>query len=152
MESDAGTNWAPSAKILFIRAGADVWAVRPDGTGLSRATKDGDVSRFALSPDGKTLAVYEELADRIVLLPADGGAPVTLVDQVTAKGYVGRDTYGLTYGVALTWSPDGKTIAFASTFGYFCPGSALYVVNADGTGLSAVPNTGMVREPSWRPV
>jgi len=151
VESDAGTNWAPGQKILFIRGGADVWAVRPDGTGLRRVTDDGDVSHFALSPDGKTLAVYEELADRIVLLPADGGAPVTLVDQVTAKGYVGRDTYGLTYGVALTWSPDGKAIAFASTYGGFCPGSALYVVNADGSGLSVVPNTGMIWEPSWRP-
>ncbi len=114
-------------------------------------TDDGDVSHFALSPDGKTLAVYEELADRIVLLPADGGAPVTLVDQVTAKGYVPHDKYGVTYGVALTWSPDGKAIAFASTYGGFCPGSALYVVNADGSGLSVVPNTGMVWEPSWRP-
>jgi Tol biopolymer transport system component len=149
VESDAGTNWTPSAKILFIRSGTDVYAVRPDGTGLKRVTKDGDVSHFAISPDGKTLAVYEELADRIVLLPADGGDPVTLVDKVTAKGYVGRDTYGLTYGVALTWSPDGKAIAFASTYGGFCPGSALYVVNADGSGLSVVPNTGMVWEPSW---
>ena len=61
VESDAGTNWTPSAKVLFIRGGADVWAAKPDGTGLSRVTKDGDVSHFALSPDGKTLAVYEEL-------------------------------------------------------------------------------------------
>ena len=150
-ENDNGTNWAPSAKILFIRGGADVYAVRQDGTGLKRVTDDGDVSHFALSPDGKTLAVFEELADRIVLLPADGGAPVTLVDQVTAKGYVPHDTYGATYGVALTWSPDGKAIAFASTYGGFCPGSALYVVNADGSGLSVVPNTGMIWEPSWRP-
>jgi Tol biopolymer transport system component len=150
VENDAWTNWAPSAKILFIRGGEDVWAVRPDGTGLKRVTEDGDVSHFALSPDGKTFAVFEELADRIVLLPADGGAPVTLVDQVTAKGYVPHDTYGATYGVALTWSPDGKAIAFASTYGGFCPGSALYVVNVDGSGLSVVPNTGMIWEPSWR--
>ncbi len=151
VESDAGTNWAPGQKILFIRGGADVWAVRPDGTGLRRVTDDGDVSHFALSPDGKTFAVFEELTDRIVLLPAGGGAPVTLVDKVTAKGYVPHDTYGATYGVALTWSPDGKAIAFASTYGGFCPGSALYVVNADGSGLSVVPNTGMIWEPSWRP-
>jgi Tol biopolymer transport system component len=150
VESDAGTNWAPSAKILFIRGGADVWAVRPDGTRLSRVTKDGDVSHFALSPDGKTFAIYEELADRIVLLPAGGGAPVTLVDQVTAKGYVPHDNYGGTQGVALTWSPDGKAIAFATTYGGFGPGSALYVVNVDGSGLSVVPNTGMIWEPSWR--
>ena len=150
VDGDAWTNWAPSAKILFIRGGEDVWAVRPDGTGLKRMTDDGDVSHFALSPDGKTFAVYEELNDRIVLLPAAGGDPVTVVDKVTAKGYVGVDKYGLTYGVALTWSPDGKALAFASTYGGFCPGSALYVVNADGTGLSVVPNTGMVWEPCWR--
>ena len=38
-------------------------------------TDDGDVSHFALSPDGKTVAVYEELNDRIVLLPADAAPP-----------------------------------------------------------------------------
>ena len=86
-----------------------------------------------------------------MLLPAGGGAPVTLVDQVTAKGYVPHDNYGGTQGVALTWSPDGKAIAFATTYGGFGPGSALYVVNADGSGLSVVPNTGTIWEPSWRP-
>jgi Tol biopolymer transport system component len=149
-ENDAGTSWTPSAKILFIRGGADVWAVRPDGRGLKRVTDNGDVSHFALSPDGKTFAIYEELNDRIVLVPVEGGASVTLVDKVTENGYVPHDATGMTYGVALTWSPDGKAVAFATTYGGFGPGSALYVVNADGSGLSVVPNTGAIWEPSWR--
>ncbi len=111
---DANLEWAPSAKIHFIRGGDDIYAVRPDGTGLTPVTKDADVSSFALSPDGKTFAIYDALADRIVLLPADGdGAPVTVVDQVAAKGYVPQK-FGVAYGVALTWSPDGEALAFAT--------------------------------------
>lgn len=144
-------NWAPEAKIHFIRRGTDICAVKPDGTGLRQLTKDADVNSFALSPDGKTFAVYDTLADRIMLLPADGnGAPVTVVDQVAANGYIPQK-FGVAYGASLTWSPDGEALAFATNSADGNSGSALYVVNADGTGLSVVPNTGMVWEPSWRP-
>ena len=150
-QQDGDLNWAPSAKIHFLRRGVDIYAVRPDGTGLTRETKEVDVSAFALSPDGKTFAIYDVLADRIVLLPADSdGAPVTVVDQVAAKGYVPQK-FGVAYGVALTWSPDGKALAFATNSADGNSGSALYVVNADGSGLSVVPNTGMIWEPGWRP-
>jgi Tol biopolymer transport system component len=46
------------------------------------------------------------------------------------------------------WSPDGKRIAFR---GESVPGTAVYIVNADGTGLTAVPNTNLDSEPAWSP-
>jgi Tol biopolymer transport system component len=55
----------------------------------------------------------------------------------------------------MSWSPDGQALVFASEIlaappGEL-PGSSLYVVNADGSGLSMVPNTGRVADPAWRP-
>lgn len=149
--SDDQPAWAPSAKILFVKQGTDVFSVDPDGSGLSRVTKGANAIAFALSPDGTRLAVYDAVNDNIVLLPVDGsGSAVTLVEQVVAKGYVPQ-RFGAAYGVALTWSPDGEAIAFAANGNMQNSGSALYVVNVDGSGLSVVPNTGMIWEPAWRP-
>jgi Tol biopolymer transport system component len=151
VESDDVPDWSPSEKVLFIRGGADVFSVNPDGSALTRLTKDASATEVALSPDGKTLAVYDALADSIVLLPVDGAGPsVTLVDQVAARGYVPQ-RYGAAYGVALTWSPDGQAVAFSTNGNEMNSGSALYVVNVDGSGLSVVPNTGMIWEADWRP-
>ena len=149
--ADDSPRWAPSDRIMFVRDGADVFSVGPDGSGLRRVTKGANATAFALSPDRTQLVVYDAANDRIALLPAaGGGAPVTLVDQVAANGYV-PSRYGAAYGVALTWAPDGKAIAFAANGNMQNSGSALYVVNVDGTGLSVVPNTGMIWEPAWRP-
>jgi len=92
----------PSAKILFVKGATDVFSVNPGGSGLTRQTKDASATAVALSPDGKTLAVYVALADRIVLLPVDGAGPsITLADQVAAKGYAPQRD-GAACGVALT--------------------------------------------------
>ena len=51
------------------------------------------------------------------------------------------------------WSPDGKQIVFARTDHSGCGcGSFLYVMNADGSGLTQIPNTGFnATDPSWSP-
>jgi Tol biopolymer transport system component len=149
--SDDQPRWAPSATILFVKGGIDVFSVDPVGGHLTRVTTDANATAFALSPDGTQLVVYDAANDNIDLLPVGGnGSRLTLVEQVAAKGYVPQRG-GAAYGVALTWSPDGKAIAFSANGNQQNSGSALYVVNVDGTGLSVVPNTGMVWEPSWRP-
>jgi len=70
-----------------------------------------------------------------------------LVDDVSR--YVPSESVGL------AWSPDGTAIAFAASSDRTRTpnprGSALYVVNADGSGLSVVPDTGKVWDPAWRP-
>ena len=80
--------------------------------------------------------------DRLVIVPVDGsGSPVVLLDPVADY------TEGGTIDAA--WSPDGMAVAIA---GYAeTPFTRLYIVNADGTGLSAVPGIEAAREPAWRP-
>ncbi len=68
------------------------------------------IGESSLSPDGKTFAMTR--GGQIVLMPSDGGWPVTLTS--TAGGKSG-----------LSWSPDGRSIAFASQGG-------IWVVSAAG--------------------
>ena len=60
------------------------------------------IGESALSPDGKTFAMTRN--GQIVLMPSDGGWPVTLTSTVGGKS-------------GLSWSPDGRMLAFASAGG-----------------------------------
>jgi Tol biopolymer transport system component len=121
-----------------------VFAVNPDGSALVRLTRGRSVGGFALSPDGKSIAVYNLIRDRIAVVPAQGSGPaLTLLEKVA--GFIG-DPY-----VALAWSPDGRALALASSLCYGQLGSRLYIVSADGSGLSAVPGIENAMDSAWRP-
>lgn len=133
--------WAPDDRILFLSLG-DVWSTKLDGSGLVQLTKIGNVADFALSPDGKSLAL-DNNADGVVEVVATrgGGTPVRLLDPVS--DFIPDDPYA-----APAWTPDGQALAVAGTGPR---GSLLYVVNADGSGLSAVPGVKAAAYPAWRP-
>jgi Tol biopolymer transport system component len=148
---DMRPQWAPDGQtILFVRKGdsfrgkeGDVFSVRLDGSGLTQVTHLGQVSGFSLSPDGSRLAVADRAAGRIVVLPYGSGGPSrTLIDT----------DYGWK-AVVISWSPDGKALALGTGD---IDSDTLYpdkvvVVNADGSGLSAIPGTEGC-EPAWRPL
>ena len=148
-QGDRFAAWAPDGRILFLRSRlGDVFSGSDFGGTPRRVTTGGGHGAFALSPDGSQLAIYDQEHDHLVLLPASGdGTPVVLVDNMSQ--------YVPSLSVRLAWSPDGTAIAFAASSDRartpYPPGSALYVVNADGSGLSVVPNTGKVWDPAWRP-
>jgi len=145
---DLFPTWTSNGTILFLRKqvgpssiSADVFAVNPDGTGLVQLTTVGHVGGYALSPDGTKIAFHDTVNHRILVIPADGSvAPVTLVDS----------DFGCVF-VALSWSPEGQALAMACSDLGTVTGSDLYIVNADGSGLTTVPNTGSVFDPSWGP-
>ena len=137
-------DWAPKGRVLFLRL-SDVYSVNSKGGGLTRLTKVGNIGDFALSPDGKSLAIDNNASQSIEIVPARGGGPrVTLLHPI--PDFVPDDP-----NVALDWTPDGKALAMASSSVFGDQGSSLYIVNADGTGLAVVPNTGDVLDPAWRP-
>ena len=126
--------------------------MQPDGSELVQLTTTGDrVTEYALSPDGTKIAVYDSVQKRVVVLPANGSTspPLTLVDTALALGDedpVKKDL-GQCIRVDLAWSPDGGAVSLAcgswpgcADFGVPQVGSGLWVVNADGSGLTAVPN------------
>jgi Tol biopolymer transport system component len=142
--------WAHNGMVLFLRmhgdvtgpsTGGDVFAVNPDGSGLVQLTNTGHVRGYALSPDGTQIAFIDTDNHQIMLLPSDSrGSPVTLVDT----------TFGCRY-VALSWSPDGQALAIGCSDFMTYIGAQIHIVNADGSGLTTVPNTGPANDPAWRP-
>lgn len=143
--SPRAATWAPDGRILFLLTpskGTDVYAINADGSGLAPVTKSALVACFALSPDGTQLAIQQ--GPVIEVVPVAGGeAAVTLVDPL--KDFMADNA-------SLSWTPDGTAVATAVTGWEDVPvGSPIYIVDADGTGLSRVPGVDNAREPAWRP-
>jgi Tol biopolymer transport system component len=154
--ADYWPTWERDGTITFYRntrsGGLSKFSVNPDGSELRRLVKEAGTStyqqqdwwlkyEYGLSPDGKWVARHDVEADRLVVIRAGGdGAPVTLLDPVAAYAR---------YSVEVAWSPDGEALAVAGQSE--TPFSPLYIVNADGTGLSAVPGVDSAKEPAWRP-
>jgi dipeptidyl aminopeptidase/acylaminoacyl peptidase len=92
----------------------------------------------ALSPDGKTFALAR--GGQIVLMPSEGGWPVTLTS--TAGGKTG-----------ISWSPDGRFLAYASE-------GSIWSVRASGGPPKRLthaapgpgdPRSAADRDPQWSP-
>ena len=141
---DTDPSWTPEGRILFTGSGGDVYVVDLDGRGRERLTSDVDVQDSAASPNGKMLAYHDLNEDRVAVVPLRGaGTPVVLLDPVSE--YVDN------LEATVEWTPEGKALVIASNDGGGPGGSIVYIVNADGTGLSAVPGIETALDPEWRP-
>jgi len=132
---------SPGARIVFSRleaGGYHLYSVRPDGTGMSRLTSGpGDDTEADVSRDGRIVfshgwATFPRGPYMQLYVRERNGSvhPVFASPSMTADYYA-------------KWSPDGRRIAFtrANPGGEASPlpnNAAVYVVNANGTGLRAV--------------
>jgi len=146
--NDVRPAWVTDGKILFMRLG-QVFSVNIDGSGLRQATKGENIAEFAVSPDGKRLALYYNNKDSVVVLPTNGAK-----DSVTVLEPVSDFIPGGSIP-ALAWTPDGQALGVATSSwgieGADAAGSRLYLLNDDGSGLSAVPGIEAAQDPAWRP-
>lgn len=160
---DAMPTFSPDGRrIAFVRltrseadATVSLYTVDRLGRHAAPLLSDGlDISP-AWSPDGKTIA-FSRLADRsqpieqatLYLADADG-SHVRALGDVPVRG------------VSPAWSPDGSRIAFVSfadhngsacPAGTCTPNGEIYVVAADGTGLTRLTATKADDEhPTWSP-
>src|SRR5918992_80826 len=106
----------------------------------AHSTFPGENSKIAFSSDrdGNSLAIY--------VMNADDGSGQTRLTYSPVDYDKDRDS---------RWSPDGKKIAFASSFrdvnGHDLKGE-IYVMNADGTNTTRLTNNiDFDRSPSWSP-
>jgi TolB protein len=106
----------------------------------AHSTFPGENSKIAFSSDrdGNSLAIY--------VMNADDGSGQTRLTYSPVDYDKDRDS---------RWSPDGKKIAFASSFrdvnGHALKGE-IYVMNADGTNTTRLTNNNdFDRSPSWSP-
>jgi Tol biopolymer transport system component len=99
----------------------------------------GDLEAPRVSPNGALLLFRQSNSDRA--RPAGGEA--LFVVGLDGKGLRRVTPWGLA-AAGGDWSPDGTHILFKSTLpsGELTPGTRLYTVRADGTGLQRLTNVG----------
>jgi TolB protein len=158
------SGWSPDGSTLLChvdgRPGDGIYAVRADGTGLTRLTTSpfhdtqgsagecgGGDSEADYSPDGTRFVFMRKRC---------GTGPDPSSDEAGALYMENTDGTGLrqitAYGQALThpggsvrWSPDGTEILFENQDHH------LYVVHPDGSALTAVNLPGIAYGPAWSP-
>src|SRR5690349_16919119 len=77
----------------------------------------------------------------------------SLFHLVDATGFAGVvQTDPVTFPSQISWSPDGSPVAFDGPATSLGTGHALYIENADGTGLRQVGRGDLLRyNPAWSP-
>jgi serine/threonine protein kinase len=132
-------------QIGFLRLLPDgttrIFAVNRDGSGLRQLTPGPRDGEFGASPDGDRLAY--------VSITSKGGKDIFLLDL--ASGEITQLTHTPTlYQSGIAFSPDGRRIAFTR----IDPGQleAIFVMNADGTGVTRLSQGGHYDFlPRWSP-
>jgi Tol biopolymer transport system component len=148
--NDGGPAWSPDGTRLAFVSDRDgyflVHVMNADGSGVARLT-DEVFSEWVVdqgpvwSPDGSKIVFRRSLAG------AAGEATLLVWDLLSSTLIeVSGPPAG---GGEPTWSPDGQRLAFSSSLS----GDAeVYVVNADGTGLTNITHTpGGDGSPTWSP-
>jgi len=136
--------WSPDgSRIAFTsnRGGqAALYTMRADGSDVVQVTTPASLGgAYLMSWSSKNVLAYSLVTGsqegNLLTIPVTGGTPLTLqTDQVFATG---------------DWSPDGNRIAFVSTRDG--GNSHVFVINADGTGLTEITKLAGSAEgaPSW---
>lgn len=138
-------NWSPGgAKVAYVSTNLGVpriYAMSFDGSGVAVVT---DSSFYpAWSHDGLRIAASRGTR---VCGPVRGRVPRCFVGNlhIAVMGSDGSARTVFTSGTAPAWSPDGR-VAFAN-------GGEVYVMNADGSGLTNLTNDSAYDDlPAWSP-
>jgi Tol biopolymer transport system component len=143
---DISPTWSPDGtKIAFARYSSgnyDIWTMNADGSNPTNVTnnpaEDIDPS---WQPGGSKIAFQTNRNGnaQIYTMNADGSGLVDLSNSPTIS-----DAHP-------DWSPDGSKIAFDSNRDTPVVGGDVYVMNADGSGVSRRTTTHQDEMPAWSP-
>ena len=141
--SNGDPAWSPDGqRIAFAsdrRGGVwDIYVMDADGSNVVPRTSTGQYNAYPnWSPDGRMIA-FEAMRDE-----ANGpGSGFSLdVYAVSADGAMASPVHLTTnrgWEAYPAWSPDGRTVAFVSDYRAYDILFDLYVMNADGSGVTAL--------------
>lgn len=154
-ELETAPSWDPAGRqIAFSRhvedsngvsLGSWLYVIDP-GTGAETlVTNAGSFTMPSWSPDGNELVFgghsfatpWDSISNNLYAMPSAGGE-------------IRQLTFGQFADTNAAWSPNGDLIAFSSNRGG--PGSQIWLMNVDGTGLQEIP-TGLAyaQAPDWSP-
>jgi Tol biopolymer transport system component len=137
--------WSPDGQQIAFSAGgktedtADIYVMKPNGTGLRKIVSGSYNVSFSWSPDSKQLAIVgicnDKNTDYICTINADGSQPHALF------AYIGLQP------IRPVWSPDGKQLLY--TFG-----GQICLMQADGSKrhcLTELQGYSNDTDASWSP-
>lgn len=132
LSDNAFPDWSSTGQIVFEGEGG-LMVVKPDGTGLKALPNTAFDGTAAWSPDGSRLAVQVRRDGNytLALIRPDGSGRMTIVRENRKPFWP-------------DWSPDGKRILFVGS-------GTIFIVNADGSGETALAGTGgdPLDHPNW---
>src|SRR6266849_9217787 len=137
-----------NGKIAFVtnRNGpsGEIYVMNPDGSGQRNITNSpASETRPAFSPDGTKIAFVRDFKGIFVMNP-DGSGQTQILDGAGA-GFSSITSFA-------NWSPDGRKLAFNGLVKGSKDGSDIYVINADGTGLTRLTtDPADDSSPAWSP-
>ncbi|HMG76526.1 MAG TPA: hypothetical protein VK582_23825 [Pyrinomonadaceae bacterium] len=137
-----------NGKIAFVSSrngpAGEIYVMNPDGSGQRNITNSpASETRPAFSPDGKKIAFVKDFKGIFVMNP-DGSGQTQILDGVGA-GFSSITSFP-------NWSPDGKKLVFNGVIKGSPNGADIYVINADGTGLTQLTtDPADDSSPAWSP-
>jgi WD40 repeat protein len=148
-----GTNpdWSPDGSRIaysdepdISNAFEDVWVVGQDGTNTTNLTFDRDPNQNPeWAPDGDRLLYKTVLGpccspnDELFTIAADGTDEFRLTESAIHEQHA-------------AWSPDGTMIAFSAGKPDLSGPAGLFIVSADGTGVTKIAEDGVLMD--WQPL
>ena len=141
-------SWSPDGKEIAydtssgIFPGGDILVVDADGSGQDNLTETTGIDEHEpnWSPDGTKIAFTRGFA-----IVDEGDIDVIRSDGTSLGSLVG----GATLDRMPAWSPDGSKVVFRSER----DGGGLYTVNADGSGVARLADSGPDDyNPDWQPL
>lgn len=107
-EAEMGIGFSPDGKrVAFLRAGK-LWTMNPDGSDQKTIVPDVHVFDYEWSPDSKWIVYARRdgsFASELYIVPSKGATHLNPARNITRYA---------TYNADVTWSHDGKKIAFLS--------------------------------------